>query len=561
MVKSSRPTPTSAQPQAQPHQPQAQPQAQRSGKPDYRPASVLLRVNQANQESLPSSKPESAADLADLAETAVKEAAPDWQTSVDQIRDRKTQERKTLREGDPKRFRQTAVELTRRSALIQEVLRRDGLIDDELIGGPSVPLSPRPEDSQCYESLSLPFQPTGYAHWRQIVGESFLEHQIIANDPASQQVKAVLGQAIWQIFQQFGIEAAYIFLLLLEKAGKAKNPWDEIVELNTEDLLQLNIWDKDVAISRGRRLRIVGNLTERVCNLSLLLNKVNPETQQFKALRVPFWVLEEMEYGGKVSTPIGGITQPEEPEDLTIRVGLGLWSEEFGDVTDEQKRHAFQELGYYATQILQINPYRKPLVSKLAIFLLFLNQLPPAFYPIGAYLEQLESKSLILEMPRRRDRRNYLSSRWNTALLNLHKRGWRLEFDPTTYPAALQPSWRQADPNRTPNLTFEDEAWVALWLQAQIKIQMPELPVDILSAPAAPERPLAERFTGRMLAHALVIKGLNRSKLAEHMKLDRSMITYWIKGARLIQPKHRELIYEMLGEELEHVAVSLEGCS
>jgi hypothetical protein len=522
------------------------------GKPDYRPPSVVLRVNQ----------PLDTVD-SDLAEAIfpsdpVLELAPDWQTSVDQIRDRKTQERKTLREGDPKRFRQTAVELTRRSALIQEVLRRDGLIDDELIGGPTVPVPP-PVDSQ-YESLSLPFQPTGYRHWRQIVGESFLEHQIIADDPASQQVKSVLGQAVWQIFQQFGIEAAYVFLLLLQKAGKAKNPWDEIVELNTDDLLQLNIWDKDVAISRGRRLRIAGNLAERVCNLSLLLNKVNPSTQQFKALRVPFWVLEEMEYGGRVSTPIGGTTQPEEPEDLTVRVGLGLWSEEFGDVTDEQKRHAFQEFGYYASQILQINPYRKPLIAKLAMLLLFLSQSPPAFYPIGAYLEQLESKSLILEMPRRRDRRNYLSSRWNTALLNLHKRGWRLEFDPTTYPTALQPSWRQIDSNISPSLTFEDEAWVTPWLQAQIKIQMPELPVDILSAPTAPERPLAERFTGRMLAHALVIKGLNRSKLAEHMKLDRSMITYWIKGARLIQPKHRELIYEMLGEELEHVAVSLEGC-
>jgi hypothetical protein len=524
------------------------------GKPDYRPPSVVLRVNQLNQASI-----DALAD--DITEVPVSDAiAPDWQTSVDQIRDRKTQERKTLREGDPKRFRQTAVELTRRSALIQEVLRRDGLIDDELIGGPSVPVSPVQPEAQ-YQSLTLPIQPTGYAHWRQIVGESFLEHQIIANDPASQQVKAVLGQAVWQIFQQFGVESAYVFLLLLEKAGKAKNPWDEIVELNTDDLLQLNIWDKDVAISVGRRLRIAGNLTERVCNLSLLLNKVNPATQQFKALRVPFWVLEEMEYGGKVSTPIGGTTQPEEPEDLTIRVGLGLWSEEFGDVTDEQKRHAFQEFGYYASQILQINPYRKPLIAKLAILLLFLNQSTSAFYPIGAYLEQLESKSLILEMPRRRDRRNYLSSRWNTALLNLHKRGWRLEFDPTTYPTLLQPSWRQTDSDTSPSLTFEDEAWVTPWLQAQIKIQMPELPVDILSAPAAPERPLAERFTGRMLAHALVIKGLNRSKLAEHMKLDRSMITYWIKGARLIQPKHRELIYEMLGEELEHVAVSLEGCS
>jgi hypothetical protein len=31
------------------------------------------------------------------------------------------------------------------------------------------------------------------------------------------------------------------------------------------------------------------------------------------------------------------------------------------------------------------------------------------------------------------------------------------------------------------------------------------------------------------------------------------MVTYWIKGARLIQPKHRQQICDILGEELEQV--------
>jgi ribosome-binding protein aMBF1 (putative translation factor) len=98
------------------------------------------------------------------------------------------------------------------------------------------------------------------------------------------------------------------------------------------------------------------------------------------------------------------------------------------------------------------------------------------------------------------------------------------------------------------DLDNADESWLEQWLQAKLTILSPglqELRSDNL--------PLKDRFTGRVLAEALEIRGLSRSKLAEYLSLDRSMVTYWIKGARLIQPKHREQICELLGPELEQV--------
>jgi hypothetical protein len=541
----------------------------RLGKRDYRPTAVRLRVQQMLSMDLDDSNPEKSQSEKSQPEKPQSEALKpekvqseksqseksqsekpqpdelDWQTSVDQIYDRKTRERRPIREGDPQKYRQAAAEITARQsdALAGKVdsllADSDALVDDRTADW--MPLT-----TGQYESLKLPTQSTGYAYWRQIVGETFLEHQIIPNDRASQRVEIVLGKAAWQILQQFGVESAYVFLLLASKATRTRNPWEELVELNTQDLLSLNIWDKDSDQSIGRRLRTVGNLVELVCNLSLLISHVHPETKRFKALRIPFWVMEEMEYSGRVSSSTSGY-QPEESQDLTLRVGFGLWSEQFADVADDVKQLMLGRFGYQANSILQINPTRKILASKLAILLLLLNQSHPnQFYEVGALLELVESKATIIEVQRRKDRRNYFWSRWNTALHAMQKMGWQLEFDPESYPEALRPAWYQSE-----SIEIEsDERWVNAWLQAKIKIHPPQLPD--MPKPTS-DLPLADRFTGRTLAHALELKGLSRSKLAEYLHLDRSMVTYWIKGSRHIQPHHREQICQLLGQELEQV--------
>jgi hypothetical protein len=545
----------------------------RLGRQDHRPASVRLRAKlmameaeqerlaaeQAAQVAAASARAQAMAEAMAEVETAPEAVivadsptpdvpkSSDWQQSVDRIYARKSNERRPQREGDPAKYRQTAAEITARrresETLIDDktadwLTVTDAVIDDGVAAGGLI--------TALYPSLPLPLQSPGYAHWRQMVGENFWEHQMVVGDRSTQQVDQVLGQTLWQILQQFGIEAAYVFLLLAAKATRSRNPWEELVELSTADLLNLNIWDKEAEQGTGRRLRGVGNWVELVCSLSLLITKVEPESQRFKALRVPFWVMEEMEFAGAVTGALG-VVQPEECSKLTVRVGLGLWSEQFVDVPDEEKRSGLGRFGFQASSILHLNPMRKPLAAKLAMLLLLLNQSQgDQFYCVGSLLELIESKSTIIEMQRRKERRNYFCSRWSTALHTMQKLGWQIEFDPETYPESLQPTWHQTEVTNT----VTDDAWLRAWLKAKVRILPPSPPTPPIDRP---ELPLQERFTGRTLACALELQGMSRSKLAEHLQLDRSMVTYWIKGSRSIQPKHRELICELLGNELQQV--------
>ncbi len=473
------------------------------------------------------------------------DAAADWQTSVQRIYDRKTAERRTIGEGDPQRYREVAAELSLRQAL-SESERAVALSDDALIDD-STTIAP-----VGYPPLRLPSPRSSNADWREIAGTTFVEHTIVKGDASTQRLDRVFAQVTWEVLDQFGLEAAYVLLLLTTRLMQAKDPWNEIVELNTQDLLTLNIWERDVEMSQGKRLRLVGNWFELVCNLSLLINQLDAGRSRFRALRIPLWVIEEMEYGGRVTAAIGGPPQPEAAQDLTIRAGLGLWTEQFVATRDRDKKASLLQFGHQASTVLQIDPYRRKLTAKLAILLMLLDRLSPDDpqpYAIGALLEQLESKAALMEMRRRKDRLQAAFSRWNTSLQMLQRLGWTIGFDAAIYPAHFQPAWHNPEATGA-HLQTDSSQWMDQWLQCQVRITPP---FYVRVEPDPRDLPLNERFTGRNLSQALALKGMAQSKLADQLQLDRSMVTYWIKGARLIQPKHREQICAMLGAELAQV--------
>ncbi len=470
--------------------------------------------------------------------------AADWQTSVQRIYDRKTAERRTIGEGDPQRYREVAAELSLRQASPESEplvdLADDGLIDDT----PTIaPVN--------YLPLSLPSPRSSNADWREIAGTTFLEHTIVKGDASTQRLDLVFAKVTWEVLNQFGLEAAYVLLLLTTRLMQAKDPWNEIVELNTQDLLQLNIWERDLEMAQGKRLRLAGNWFELVCNLSLLINQVNVGRSRFRALRIPLWVIEEMEYGGTVTAAVCG-PQPEAAQDLTIRAGLGLWTEQFVATRDREKKASLLQFGYQASTVLQIDPHRRSTTAKLAILVMLLDRLHPGEarpYAIGAILEAVESKAALMELRRRKDRLHAAFSRWNTSLHTLQRLGWTIDFDAAIYPAHFQPAWH--NPAATgAHLQTDSDQWIDQWLRCQVRVTPPPY---VRVEPDPRDLPLVERFTGRNLSQALALKGMAQSKLADYLQLDRSMVTYWIKGARLIQPKHREQICGILSEELSQV--------
>jgi hypothetical protein len=433
--------------------------------------------------------------------------------------------------------------------------------------------------------INSQWQDGQYPYWRKLVGDGFIEHQIIRQSPETRRIELVPGKAAWEIIQQFGPEAAYIFLIFSSYATDSEKPWEGEIKLKGTDLVRLYGWDKRTDLTLGKKLKKIGNLVELVCSLSVLISNIDIGNKRYNIATSAMWILEELEYSGQLALTVNGdrpdeaTYEAEDPDELLIRVRPGSWTEKFFSQHEQSEKEALRQYGYLAKSTLQINPYRKRLAAKLAIFLTVMSRIQTSSrYEVAMLLEQVESPTLIQAIQHSKAKRNQLIEQWDSALLTLRQLGWEIEFDPETYPESIRPAWSfesSAKPSQT-----RPQQWLDLWLQAKIAIR----PTDLIPQQLAATAPLSlqmtngqpiadqarsqpvesqaavtfetnglEEIPGAALEKALALKGLTKAKLAMHLSLDRSMITRWIKGSRPIQPKHREQLWQLLGPELHQV--------
>jgi hypothetical protein len=404
-----------------------------------------------------------------------------------------------------------------------------------------------------------------YPYWRKLVGEGFIQHNIVRQSPSSQQIELVPSKAAWEIIQQFGPEAAYVLLIFSSYATETDEPWEQQIRLKGTDLVKLFGWDKRTDITLGQKLKKIRNLVELVCSLSVLISNINVGSNRYNVARGAMWLLEELEYAGQLALTVdankpGSLSyEAGEPDELYIKVRPGSWTEKFLNAKDLSGKEALCQYGYLAKSTLQINPYRQRLASKLAIFLTIMSRIrQDGRYEVGTLLERLEPKELIAVIQQSKQRRNSLITQWDNALLTLHELGWQIEFDLETYPECIRPEWSLSDePEQT---RIRPRNWLSLWLKAIIVIKPTILIQEKLGAVRSPNPRqkaaaliLAEdsiarsrAITGEELSDALNAKGWSKAQLAKNLGVDRSLITRWIKGERSIQPKHQEQIQALL---------------
>lgn len=406
-----------------------------------------------------------------------------------------------------------------------------------------------------------------YPYWKKLVGEGFIQHNIVRRSPSSQKIELVPGKAAWEIIQQFGPEAAYVLLIFSSYATDSEQPWEQQIRLKGTDLMRLFGWDKRTDITLGQKMRKIGNLVELVCSLSVLISNINVGAKRYNVARGPMWLLEEIEYVGQLALTVDHANpdslqyEAGEPDEIYIKVRPGSWTEKFLNAKGlNSGKEALCQYGYLAKSTLQINPYRQRLASKLAIFLTIISQIrPDGQYEVGMLLERLEPKELMMELQSNKHRRNTLISQWDSALLTLRDLGWQIEFDPLTYPDFLRPQWSIA-PGSKPTKP-RPRSWLSIWLKAMVTIQptmlireklgaerspdeAPNLSVAVIPREESVERSLA--LTGPDLAIALEAKKWSKAQFAKTLGVDRSLVTRWIKGERVIQPKHQKQIREIL---------------
>lgn len=435
--------------------------------------------------------------------------------------------------------------------------RRSSLANSATVGAPPVS-----REWQAPELLA----------WRSWIGDSFIEHQILEQSPETQRLELIPGKAAWEILQQLGPEAAYLFLIFAAYASDADHPWQDQIRLTGRELLRFYGWDRQDDSTPGGTLKRISSLVQMVCGLSVAIVECDSSQPHSSATTGAIWVLEALEYIGtrSVADQSEHSQEPEatDLEELVIWVKPGRWTDRFLANPEPAAIAALRQYGFMVKSTLQINPYRKRLAARLAMFLLVMSRLQPSGrYQVGTLLAAIESPSLVEELHQNRTQRYQFLDQWDSALLTLTQLGWEIKFDPRTYPRSLQPTWSRTEGSPT-HSQIRPKAWLSQWLNAHLAITPTTLIQhrlevskiltvdhegfgDDLSDADASHVP--EVIPGYALEIALAAKGWSKAKLADQLHLNRSMVTHWINGTRVIQPHHRQQLWHLLGRELQQV--------
>jgi HEAT repeat protein len=527
-------------------------------------------------------------------DTLPENSETDWQTTLRKLYRRKSEER-PIPEGDPRKYRQVASTVqaldTSEQPMDDTAAESTSLVSQRSLESgkknsnfstsppqhpgpaqPSVSHLPKSQhlisgDSQEILNNLRPFN--CYPHQSQWINGKGVEHQVIQHCPATERIELIPSRAAWQITQQFGLEAAYIFLSFATHTFQSMKPWGELIQLKGTYLTKVLDWSHPADVISSQKLKEVQNLVELVCCSSVLSHHTDSNTQRYQIITSSIWNLDAIEYLGVLVHTNADLHRDsftyaiEAPDELLIRVRLGAWTQPFL----EQQQHckiALRQYGYLAQSILQINPTQNQLAAKMAIYLAATSYShPDGNYEIVHLLEQLESQDQLLEIQNNRAKRHKFIEQWDNALCILRQLGWEIEFDAETYPESIRPAW-SLPYSSGPHVHPRPHQWLSSWLNAQIVIRPTNLIQQQLGIHPFPDDLDAEiadhlvvpphypeEIPSLALEKALVAKGLSQSKLAEQLNLDRSMVTRWIKGTRPIHPRHRELIWQLLGDELQ----------
>ncbi len=371
----------------------------------------------------------------------------------------------------------------------------------------------------------------------------YIEHYITNADPTSQDPEALAGKAAWQIVEQFGIPTAYLHLVFAAHAAEQQQPWHDMFHLHGHDLIQTLGMDRRTDLTKAEKLQEIAKQAGLLGSVGVWV--VWSEGKRNLNVRTSrMW---------DVAIDIHGHDNPRHtevvPDEITLTVRPGLWTEKFLNREGQQARTALRQFGYLAKETLQINPYHEELAAKLAVYLTIMSRLRHT-YRVKNLLMAVESEDTLDHASHDRRRRYDFKRRWDSALLTLHERRWTIAFDAETYPVSIRPDWALPE-DIQPHIRQLPPGYFTLLLAALITLTPPDpIPRLITTGKEKTSRKASTHtpphLVGSQVKHAREAKGWSQRHLARLIGKSQGWIALIERGKRTIRPGDGERLQDVL---------------
>ncbi|MBD2104121.1 helix-turn-helix transcriptional regulator [Leptolyngbya sp. FACHB-261] len=364
-----------------------------------------------------------------------------------------------------------------------------------------------------------------FRHQTKTSSQNYIEHYITT--PGD--ITMLPWEAAEQIIDKFGFNTVKLHLIFAAHTMQQREPWKSSFTLKASNIVKELGWD--------RRTDLL---------LSQKLNEVAKAAYILDCLVVKaVWIESKGKKAADASTPVGRVWnvlidlhgqltlggEINQPGEVYITVQPGLWTQHFLSKAGGTAKEALYQFGWLAQEILKMDPYHDELALRLAIHLATDNRFHPSGrYQVGGLLEVVQPR-LIVDMARSDRRRAYdLKQNWDNALKLLTQLGWRIEFDPQTYPELLRPG----------NDARKPRGYLDKLLMAEVTIRQPSSIPELTTTQAevleTQELPSISEvtLTSEQIKQGLKAKGWNQAKLAGFLGVSQPFISQLVNGRRAV---------------------------
>lgn len=371
-------------------------------------------------------------------------------------------------------------------------------------------------------------------------------HNIAADNPETQRLDYVVGDAAWGLVNAFDTPTAFLHLLFAAHAAQQEKPWEGLMALRGTDLIN--------ALGLGRRKDLtkaekLDRLTQQALLLGTLgvrLNWTFPNSQKVMDNFSRMWEVSVTRIGQK-HLPGGEAAEDGQdliPDEVIISVRPGQWSRYFLNREGLKDGSSLFWTGYMAASTLQFDPYQEPVASKLAIhFTLTMAPGQPRrnVRPLVEFAFSAEEREAAHADRRRR---HDLKQQFDNALYALSRAGWRISFPEATYPAYLVPDWARPDGSgprpQLPHGYFEAflraafEVRPPVDLPQRLALAPPQVPAE--GEPAKQPSAKRSRMTGEEIRKARKAAGMSQQQLGDLLQKSRAWVAHVERGTRTPSP-------------------------
>jgi DNA-binding transcriptional regulator YiaG/Pyruvate/2-oxoacid:ferredoxin oxidoreductase delta subunit len=403
-------------------------------------------------------------------------------------------------------------------------------------------------------------------------GQGAMEFRLAVNPEASSLEPMEEKEGRFAI-ANFDLRAACVHLIFAAYATTVDCPWEEPFELNDQHIEQYLGLDKRKDLTKLEKLTLIKDLVHESCQLMVSLNWPRQgRVQSFSLEEHPVWHLLDTKYYFEEDAEgcrhlIG----------LTFTVRAGTWARQFLNQRDYRRFIAFYQYGTLPQSLLtevMSHWQQHEGAVRLLLWLLFKLRLGgDQRVTVRTLLRVAYGEDRVYEATTVRGAHKRLLKTFENDLEMLYCYGVKPQFDPETYPVAIQPLWARAadipedaeeaiefwteDANRALSLTSAAprDKWQRLLNARLVGFDLSDELQKITKRTTKQRRrrtstakpsPAGEQLTGEDIRQARQRQKLSQRTLAKHMGKSQSWIRDVEKGRFSIGADDVEMLRKTL---------------